>query len=171
MGNLILTALYFFLPAYIANMAPVLFKWVPFLDIPIWEKKVGKNKTWRGLIFGTLIGGLVFFCQKLAYNSGFVKWSLIDYSDFSIVFGFLLGFGALAGDAVESFYKRKGGLKEGQSWFIFDQLDFIIGGVIAGFLIYVPPASIVLVLLIVSPILHITVNYIGYLLKINKTKF
>ena len=32
--------------------------------------------------------------------------SLIDYSDFSLLLGFLLGFGAILGDLVKSYFKR-----------------------------------------------------------------
>ena len=98
--DVILKALYFFLPAYIANMAPVLFKRLPFLDKPIWENKLGRNKTWRGFIVAVLIGGVVFWLQKIAYISGFKNLALIDYADFSILLGLLLGAGAIIGDLV-----------------------------------------------------------------------
>tara|TARA_Y100000310_G_C20096857_1_gene540881 strand:+ start:32 stop:550 length:519 start_codon:yes stop_codon:yes gene_type:complete len=169
--DIILKALYFFLPAYFANMSPVLFKWIPILDKPVWEKKFGKNKTWRGIVVAILIGGLIFWLQKLAFLQGFRSIALIDYADFSILLGFLLGAGAILGDLVKSYYKRKAGIKPGKSWVGFDQLDFVIGGVVMAFFLYVPPANILLVLLLASPLLHVFFNYLGYLLKINKSKF
>ncbi|PIZ51701.1 hypothetical protein COY27_02770 [Candidatus Woesearchaeota archaeon CG_4_10_14_0_2_um_filter_33_13] len=168
---IILQSLYFFLPAYIANMAPVLFKWLPILNRPVWEKGLGTNKTWRGLVAATLVGGLVFSLQKLFHNTGFVQLSLINYSDFSVLLGFLLGFGAIAGDAVKSYYKRKIGIAPGKPWMPFDQLDFVIGGLAVSFFFYVPPVSIIIVLLLFSPFLHIIVNHFGYWLKINKSRF
>lgn len=171
MLQLILKSLYFFLPAYIANMSPVLFKWVPILNKPIHEKKLGKNKTWRGLVIAALIGTLVFWLQKIAYQRGFTKLALIDYTGFSILLGFLLGTGALIGDLVESYYKRKAGIAPGKPWIPWDQLDFVIGGIVLSFFVYVPPISVVLVLLIFSPLLHIIFNYLGYWLKINKSKW
>ncbi|MBI2151542.1 CDP-archaeol synthase [Candidatus Woesearchaeota archaeon] len=167
---LIAKALYFFLPAYFANMAPVLVKKIPFLNKPVWEKKLGSHKTWRGLFFGSVAGVLTFWLQKLAYINGFQNLALIDYTGFSILFGFLLGFGALLGDAVKSYYKRKADLSPGKPWIPFDQLDFVFGAIILGFLMYVPPVEIVLILLIVSPLLHLLTNYMGFLMKINQNK-
>jgi CDP-2,3-bis-(O-geranylgeranyl)-sn-glycerol synthase len=168
--DLILTSLYFFLPAYFANMAPVIFKKLP-LGQPISKKYLGKNKTWRGLIAGTIMGGIIFWAQKVLYEIGFQAWALIDYSDFTIGLGLLMGLGALVGDAVESYYKRKAGLKPGCPWIPFDQIDFVIGGVVLCAFVYVPPAEIVLVLLIISPCLHIAVNHIAFWLGIRKEKW
>ena len=168
---LILKSLYFFLPAYVANMSPVLFRWIPFGDQPINEKYLGGHKTRRGLIIGTVMGGVIFILQKYSYTQGFQQWALIDYSDFSIWFGFLLSFGALLGDAVKSYYKRKGGLKPGERWFPFDQIDFVIGGIIFSWFMYVPPIEVVSVLLILTPVLHVAINHLGYWVGIQKNKW
>ncbi len=168
MSSLILQSLYFFLPAYFANMAPVFFKKIPFLNIPVSEKKYGSHKTWRGLVVAPLMGMFIFWIQKLLYNAGFKSLALIDYNDFSILLGFTIGAGAILGDLVKSYYKRKENIKEGESWLVFDQLDFVIGGIIGSFFFYVPKAEVVLILLIASPLLHIIVNYFGYLLKIRE---
>lgn len=170
MITFILKALYFFLPAYVANMVPVLVRRLPFLDKPVWEAKLGQNKTWRGVVFGTAAGIAVFALQKVGYEAGFDSLALIDYSDFSILLGGLLGFGAMLGDMGKSYYKRKAGIKPGQSWMPMDQIDFVIGGVLLGFFLYVPTAAVVLILLIFSPLLHIAVNYIGFLFKMREKK-
>ncbi|HLD39557.1 MAG TPA: CDP-archaeol synthase [Candidatus Nanoarchaeia archaeon] len=168
---MIIESLYFFLPGYIANMAPILLRWIPFGGKPIHEKLFGSHKTWRGLVVAILVGGLVFLLQKALYNIGFQSWALIDYADFPGYFGFLQGAGVILGDLVKSFYKRKQGIKSGNPWWGWDQVDFVIGGLLLGFLVYVPPAGTVLLLMIVSPILHLLANNIGYLLKIKKNKF
>jgi len=170
--TIILSALYFFLPAYCANMTPVLIRWLPFLNFPIHKKLLGPNKTWRGLIFGTVIGGLIFLLQQQLHATPFFSSiALINYPDFPFWFGFLQGFGALFGDSIKSYYKRKQKIMPGKSWFPWDQLDFVFGAIIMGGIFYFPPAETVLVLLILSPILHIIINYLGYLLKIKKNKF
>jgi len=168
--TIILKSLYFFLPAYFANMAPVLLKKIPFANIPVNEKIFGKNKTWRGLLLGAIVGGIIFWVQKLLHQVGWQKLSLIDYNDFSILLGFLMGFGALLGDLVKSYYKRKAGIKPGCPWVPFDQIDFVIGALVIGFFVYVPPAEVALFLIILSPLLHVIVNYIGYLLGIREKK-
>jgi CDP-2,3-bis-(O-geranylgeranyl)-sn-glycerol synthase len=167
---IVISALYFFLPAYLANMFPSLAKNLPFLNYPVWENKLGKNKTWRGVVIATLIGGLVFWLQKIAYIQGFTSWAVIDYSGFSLLFGFLMGFGAIFGDLVESYYKRKIGIAPGKPWIPFDQLDFVIGALALSFFVYVPKANIILILLLASPLLHILTNRIGYWLKLQKNK-
>ena len=168
---MILESLYFFLPGYFANMAPVLLRWIPYGGKPIHEKLFGAHKTWRGIVAAILVGGLVFWIQKWLYSLGFQDLALIDYADFPVWLGFLQGAGVIFGDLIKSYYKRKQGIKPGDPWWGWDQLDFVIGGLIAGFVYYVPPAGTVLLLLVLSPILHLLANNMGYLLKINKNRF
>jgi len=173
MVPLIIKALYFFLPAYLANMAPVLIKLKSLknnpIQKPISKKYFGKNKTWRGLIVGTLVGAITFYIQKLLFSQGFTQLAIIDYTDFTIILGLLLGFGAIIGDLVESYYKRTLDIPAGKPLYFYDQIDFVIGAIIFSMLVYVIPAKVVLILLLISPLLHILFNYLGYLLKIRKT--
>jgi len=171
MLTLVLKSLYFFLPAYLANMAPVLVKKIPFADKPIWAKKLGTHKTWRGIISAVVFGTIVFWLQKVAYVAGFKSLALIDYSDFSILLGFLLGSGAIFGDAMKSYYKRKADIKEGHPWPVFDQIDFVIGGLVFSWFVYVPAAEVALIVLVLSPLLHFLVSYSGYLLRLRKEKY
>ena len=168
---LILKSLYFFLPAYIANMMPVLMRKVPLLGMPISEKLFGENKTWRGLAVAPLAGIIIFALQKFAYNKGFVSLALIDYAGFSILLGLLLGLGAILGDLVKSYYKRKAGVAPGHPLLVWDQLDFVVGGVLFSLFLYVPPAEVVFILVVISPLLHLGVNYLGYLLGIRKSRY
>jgi len=169
--SLILIALYFFLPAYFANMAPSVFKFIPWSKYPINKRLFGNNKSWQGIIIAILTGTLIFWLQKLLYTKGFTSLALIKYTDFSVFLGALMGAGAIIGDLIESYYKRKRDIPSGSSWMPWDQLDFVFGGILFIFFVYIPPISIILILLIASPILHIATNYVGYLLKINKNKF
>ena len=170
-GIVIIKALYLFLPVYFANMVPVLFKWLPFLNKPIHERWFGKNKTWRGLVVAVLFGIIIFSFQKLAYNNGFTQWAVIDYLDFSVGFVALLGFGVILGVLIESWLKRKAGIAPGKRWFPWDQLDFVFGGLLFMFFIYIPPAEIILTIIVFSPVLHIVVNRIAYYLRIRKVKW
>lgn len=119
--NELLWFLLFFTPAYVANMAPVFVRKVPILALPLdgnrtWKGKplLGKNKTVRGLLFGTFMGGVTGAVLQFA-GLPFVWW-----------WGLVLGFAALAGDALKSMFKRQVGIRPGGSWMPFDQLDFII---------------------------------------------
>ena len=163
--SLILQSLYFFLPAYIANMAPVFARKWKFLNKPISVKYFGKHKTWRGILVATAAGLVTFILQQQFYTPSL--W-IIDYTDFPFYFGAFMGLGAILGDLVKSYYKRKAEIKEGEPWHVFDQLDFVFGGIIGSFVVWVPPMRVVLVLLIASPILHVIVNYIGHKIGMRK---
>ena len=167
----IISSLYFFLPAYFANMAPEFFKWLPF-DRPIWEKKLGKNKTWRGVVAAVFFGIVIFLFQKWLFQFNFFKSiSLINYSDFTWFMGFLLGLGAILGDAVASYFKRKECLKPGESWMPWDQIDFAIGASILSWYLYVPKAGIAFIILFFTFFLHLLVSRIGFWLGIKKNKW
>jgi CDP-2,3-bis-(O-geranylgeranyl)-sn-glycerol synthase len=169
---IIFQALYFALPMYLANMAPVIVKGFPLFAGPIdggrhWNKKpiLGKNKTWRGLIAGTLMGAAVISVQSTLAQSFpfFQELSLMDFTQGSaLFFGLLAGFGALFGDAAKSFFKRRFGIPAGQPWIPFDQLDFIAGGLLFTWFIYMPPFNAFLVLLFFTPFLHWGVNVLSY---------
>ncbi len=162
-----LAAIIFFLPAGVANATPVfankipvLNKWKTPVDFGIqWRGKplLGANKTWRGVFTATVIAGLT----ALALHP-------LDGRDDSLLVTFLLGvamgFGALLGDAVESGFKRRRGIAAGSSWFPFDQIDYIIGG-----LLFVAPfahlsLATVGVIFVTFFGLHLVFAYVGYLL-------
>lgn len=161
-------AFWFFLPAGIANMAPVFANSIPGLNhwkSPLdfghsWRGKriFGDSKTWRGVVFGTLVAIIVglFQYRFIAYSA--------ESTGFIIAATAAMGLGALFGDAVKSFFKRRRGLKPGENWLPFDQIDYVIGG-----LIFVYPLvgftflQAVMVLALYSA-LHLVVNYVGYLI-------
>lgn len=170
-GMLLLQAAYFLLPAYFANMAPVLCKDVlKPLAIPIdgdrtlrGKEILGDHKTWRGVIVATIAGMFVFWLQQLLYQ--FVpiqKMSLFNYSTMPMLSGALLGFGAILGDAVKSFAKRRIGVKPGVMWFPFDQIDYPIGAMLLGSAFFIPPAKIWAAGILLSIILSLLVNYCSF---------
>jgi CDP-2,3-bis-(O-geranylgeranyl)-sn-glycerol synthase len=93
----------------------------------------------------------------------------IDYSAINpIIFGFLCGLGALAGDAVKSFFKRQVGVFPGQSWVPFDQVDYILGGIIFTWLYFPLTFMQYLLIFIVWVLIHPFGTFIGYLLKLRR---
>jgi len=177
-GNymVILKALYFFVPAYFANMAPVFATKIfgSKLSQPIWEKGLGKNKTWRGLISAIVIGIAFIYLQQYLFNSVefFKNISLLDYNKINLpLYGFLLSFGAILGDSVKSYFKRKQNLPPGSQWFPWDQLDFVIGGIIFISFVYQPSFFVIFILIVISPVLHILSNQLGFYLGIKKVKW
>ncbi len=160
-----LYALLFFLPAGISNMFPVFASKLPILrdwNAPLdFGKKYkgkrifGKNKTWRGLITGTIAGTLVAMLVYGVYA---------DLRGELILVGTAMSAGALIGDAVESFFKRQKGIQSGKAWFPFDQTDYIIGGLVFTLPFGILPLWLVIWVFVMYFGLHLLSSYIGYLL-------
>ncbi|MDP3765790.1 MAG: CDP-archaeol synthase [Nanoarchaeota archaeon] len=178
LGLFLLKCSYLMLPAYFANMAPVMVKKINLFVFPIdFNKQVGnkpvlgKNKTFRGLIFGVIFAIIVAYFQFLLYGVGsFKNISFIDYKNWPL-FGFLMGFGALSGDLVKSFFKRRLGIKPGARFVPFDQTDFVVGALVFITPIFDLTLSIFVIALLLSFILHIIVNHLAFYLKIRNEKW
>ena len=174
----VLQVLYLFLPAYLANMSPVLIgRRFTALAIPmdggrtIWGKRIfGDHKTWRGLLAGIIAGTMVFELQRFLYDAGVAQdLALIDYSAHPLLPGLLMGLGAGIGDAVKSFFKRRIDIEPGESWPVFDQVDFFLGAYVFVSLVYAPPLLLTLASLPVVLIGNIASNAVGYWLGFKKT--
>lgn len=174
----IMFALWFFLPAGVANASPVFANKIPLLNqwkTPLdlgkkWrgERLLGANKTWRGVAFGTLVGGV---CGSIIYTVYPESINYVSISIFSpimdmFVVGASLGAGALVGDAVESFFKRRVGVKSGESWFPFDQTDYIIGGLIFATPFVILSFKTNFIIFVTWFCAHLFWSYVGYLLKL-----
>lgn len=176
MINWLLSVFWLLAPAGFANMAPILFKWVPFLDYPVDFKRkfrgkrvFGSHKTIRGIFFAVVCGIIAVYLQKLLYPFT-QNISMLDYSKINVImFGILFGLGAMIGDCVESFFKRQIGIKPGKSWIVFDQIDWVIGTLIILSLFMTINWKIWVTALPLFFVLDIICKQIGYLLKLEKT--
>jgi len=176
--NLLLEALIYALPIFIANSSATLTLSIPYYkdwSSPIdfgksinGKRILGNGKTFRGLIFGTLCATLSGLTQYFFLNN--FDYEYLDYNDKSLTFfllsSFLLGFGALLGDLIKSFFKRRIGITRGKPWPPFDQLDFLTGAILLNLLIFVPDFKIILILYIITPLGHLLSNIIAYKLKL-----
>lgn len=131
-----LRVLYFFVPSYLANMAPVLVgKRLAALAVPLdlgasvsGVRIFGDHKTWRGLIVGVATGAAAFLLQRALYDAEIGRvLALFDYGTLPALTGAGLGFGAILGDAVKSFFKRRVGIAPGKPWIGPDEIDFYLG--------------------------------------------
>jgi CDP-2,3-bis-(O-geranylgeranyl)-sn-glycerol synthase len=192
----ILQAFWIVIPVYIANASAV----VVGGGTPIDFKKnwsdgrriLGDGKTWKGLFAGTFIGmtagfGLVVGARYLNAN-GYSYLGFTDFEGFPLMIPILfsLCFGALVGDLVESFFKRRIGKDRGQDWIPFDQLDFLIGALVSSFLmselLYFSGLTCgdwffhnitiwhILILLVVTPFIHLTANFLFKTLRRPRAK-
>lgn len=149
-------ALYFILPAYCANAAPVIFGGGRPIDAgrtftdgkPIF----GSHKTIRGFFAGLVVGTLVGFVQN------------------ALLLGFVLSLGALVGDLANSFFKRRLGFPPGSSFPIADQLDFVAGALLFSLMVpQLPEPHIILISVIVTPPIHLLTNFLAFHLGVKST--
>lgn len=167
-----LAAALFFAPAGLANLTPVLVNKIPYLNQ--WKTPVdfgkscrgkritGDNKTWRGIISGTLVAGVsAIGISKVSPET------IINNHIF--ITGLLLGFGALVGDAFESFIKRQYGIKPGTSWFPWDQTDYIAGGLLFVLPVAALPGWAIITIIGVYFPLHLLVAYLAYRLGLKSS--
>ena len=181
--SFVLSCFYFFLPAYFTNMTPPLSKKagiLKFLERPadfnknfLGQPILGSHKTWRGAILGIIVGIFFVKFQVWLYRVPLIKEiSFFDYSKINfLVFGFLISGGAVFGDLLFAFIKRRLRLKPGTPFLPFDQTNYVVGA----FLFLIPFLKIDIfvwiTIFILTFFLHIIFNRIGYFLKLHPAKW
>lgn len=168
---------WFLLPAGTANIAA----WLSAMFLPRWNRPVdcgmrwrgkrvfGDHKTWRGIIAGTVTAGAVFLFQRsLPSSSFFHTLELFDYQKTPWFLGFVMGFGALLGDLAKSFVKRRVNIAPGSPFFVLDQIDWVLGTLLAAHLFVSIPVRIILFSLVLGGLAHGIVKYIGYRVGLDK---
>ena len=174
----VVEVLYFFLPAYLANMSPVLVRpWFCGLAVPVdggrtlWGKRLlGDHKTWRGIVAGIITGTLTYEVQRFAYGSGIAtELALFDYGGAPVVPGLLMALGAGIGDCIKSYFKRRLDIAPGASWPVFDHLDFFVGAYLFVLPVAAPPFWLTLMTLPVVLLGNLASEAIGYWLGFKDT--
>lgn len=172
--------LWVFVPAGVANMAPIFAAHITALkcyDAPVdfgksfrGKRIFGDHKTWRGFAAGIITATLVLTLQQaLAGQFSWAAWLAdgLDYGDLPVlIVGPLFALGALGGDAVKSFFKRQVGVKPGGSWIPFDQIDYIVGGALAVSPFIHFTARQYVLLLVVWTLVVLASTYLGWRLKL-----
>jgi CDP-2,3-bis-(O-geranylgeranyl)-sn-glycerol synthase len=195
-STVILQAFWIVIPIYVANASAVIVGGGTPIDFGKTGKDgrriLGDGKTWKGLFSGTFLGMTAGFGLTVAASylseSEYAFLGLTNFEGFPlmIVILFSLCFGALLGDVVESFFKRRIGRDRGQDWVPFDQLDFLLGALTFSllvsellFLLGLAPDQWffqnltlwhVLILLVVTPFIHITANALFRKIRQKQTK-
>lgn len=194
--TVIIQAFWIVIPIYVANASAVIVGGGTPIDFgKTWNdgrRILGDGKTWRGLLSGTFLGmtagfGLAVGATYLS-GSDYSFLGLTNFEGFPLMIPILfsLCFGALLGDVVESFFKRRIGKDRGQDWIPFDQLDFMVGALVLSFVIsellflfqltpdqwFFQSLTIwhMAILLIVTPFIHITANVLFRKIKRWHTK-
>jgi len=154
-ANLIVNAIIFILPAYCANATPVIAGGGLPMDLGrkfIDGKAIfGKNKTFRGFFVGLVVGTGVGLLESAVFG-------------YPLMFGLLLSLGALFGDLVGAFLKRRLGIAPGNLLPIVDQVDFVVGALIFS-LLFSPSLltwELALTVLLITPPIHLLTNFAAY---------
>jgi CDP-2,3-bis-(O-geranylgeranyl)-sn-glycerol synthase len=166
----VLILIWLVLPAYVANGAPVV--GVKILDKlgyrrhPIDRGKhlfdgkriFGDNKTWEGFLIGIASGTL----------AGVVQQFLGDFDYIYIARGVALSIGAMVGDLLGAFIKRRLGIKPGDPLPFIDQTSFLYVALLVALPLNLLNISFIdfLILTIVTVFLHVLTNFVAYKLKL-----
>jgi len=166
MASRLFELFYLMLPAYLANMAPPFVKYWNGWNRPINRAWLGEHKTVIGFTLGVLVAVLATYIQSR------IAWprTLFSTSDWLAV-GLAQGFGAMGGDVLKSFFKRRRGISPGRSWIPADQLDFPIGAL----LLLCPWIRLtwldVIAILVLTFAGGVVVNHVAFRLGIRDTKW
>lgn len=171
-----LFAFWFMLPAAIANGAPILSARFPLLEK--WDARLdfgktfhgrpllGSHKTWRGIVSGMVCATLALWVQQLLVrHTGWadVFSGPVDYPSLpTLLLGPLFGLGALGGDAIESFFKRRRGTRDGGTWVPFDQLDYIVGAVLVSLPFFILTFRQYVLVFVIWFAMHFLSTYVGW---------
>ncbi len=131
---IMINGLWLFLPAMVPNSAAVLFGGGRTIDSGRkWKGKriFGNGKTWKGFFGGALTGiiiGLIMIDISFFFDNR-------DFWGFGPFWGNIsvivcLAFGAVLGDLMGAFIKRRLGLKRGEKAPVLDQYDFVFGALL-----------------------------------------
>lgn len=157
--TLVAEALLFIFPAYCANAVPVLAGGGTPMDFGknFFDGKriFGDHKTFRGFFFGLLVGILVGIAEFLIF-------------DYPILFIILPSLGALVGDLLGSFAKRRIGISPGGLFPIVDQIDFVIGALLFSIPLSILTWELALVVILITPPIHLLTNYVAFKMRLKK---
>ena len=164
----VLGAFWFILPAYFANMAPVFMPdWLKLRNVRLDFGKtlkgkpiLGNHKTLHGLLWAIVWGLGIGMAQKALCES--YGWIFCTGVPSGWQIGLMLGLGAIVGDGIKSFFKRRTTMKPGAQWFPWDQIDYVLGAWAFSSMIVRVDWQIWAFLIIAAPILHYAVNFLGY---------
>jgi CDP-2,3-bis-(O-geranylgeranyl)-sn-glycerol synthase len=140
------------------------------------QRILGDGKTIRGFAIGVCFGTLTGVVQSLA--APHLKPILAQYvtvtpeMDYVLSIGipttFLMSIGALTGDAIGSFIKRRVHVKSGDPSPFLDQVGFIIMALIFAFPLMAPSPIFVIILIITTLGIHWLSNILSYLAGLKK---
>jgi len=170
---LLFSAIWYILPAYIANAVPCILGGGRPVDFGKnffdGYRLIGNGVTYRGTFFGILFGIITGILQHFIVILYMGPKSVFNYGLTGyIILSFLLATGALFGDMLGSFIKRRFKLNQGQSAPLLDQITFIVFALLFAYPFYPLPINTIILLLVISPLIHLSSNIVAYKLHLKK---
>lgn len=168
------------LPAWIANATPVIFGGGRPIDggrlLRDGNRVLGDGKTIRGFIVGVVFGTLTGIGQFILapYIMPVMELYLPVTPDMQYVLfmsvpaALLLSVGALIGDLVGSFLKRRVNVESGGPSPFLDQLGFIIMALLFAYPVLQPLSIYAAVLIVTTLLIHWVSNALGYFLGLKE---
>ena len=163
-------AIWALLPAYVPNNAAVILGGGHPIDdgrTLDGARLLGDGKTWRGALAGTLAGvAVAALLNVLAPAVGTATGLALP--TFPPAAALALPLGAILGDIVASFLKRRTGRSRGAAFPGLDQLDFLVGALVLTTLaattwfVATFTLPVLATALVLTPLLHVTTNVIAY---------
>ena len=168
--EIVIVAFWAMLPAYVPNNAAVIAGGGRPIDGGReWNGKrlLGNGKTWRGTAAG-IIAGLALAGLLTAAAPSVSESIGVDVPEFEPLAAVGLAVGAMLGDILASFLKRRSGRERGAMFPGVDQLDFVVVSLPLTALLAtdwffdVFTWEVILVVVVLTPVLHVTTNVIAY---------
>lgn len=129
---------------------------------------LGDGKSIEGFCSGTLAGFLTGLLLTHLHVPEYVGLEL----PLTPLASLILALGAMVGDVLGSFIKRRLGIPRGKPAPLLDQLSFLLVALLLYHLIIRPvPLVAYLILVLITPILHLSTNYVAYLLKLKEVPY
>jgi CDP-2,3-bis-(O-geranylgeranyl)-sn-glycerol synthase len=131
------------------------------------RRVLGDGKTWRGTAVGVGAGALLAVGLNAIRPADLLG---VTPPEFPVAVVVSLPAGAMLGDIIASFLKRRTGRERGAAFPVVDQLDFVAGALALTWIAApewfgdVFTLLVVVVILLITPILHLGTNLIAYLL-------
>lgn len=165
MVDFLVKMILYLLPMYVANSSALLFGGGKRLDFGknLSDNKplFGKSKTIKGTFSGIFAGIFTGLFLMVVFQE-------TNYFNNYFLLATLLSIGAILGDIVASFFKRRLGFEEGREFLFLDQLDFLFGGMALGLLVYVPSLIEIISAILATFFVHKASNFIAFKLNLKK---
>lgn len=137
----------------ILHMILVKMNYLTFLAIPIWKNGFGENKTYRGLLFISIVNAIILLIIDYLFNLNLRN---------SAILGLILGGVYSISELPNSFIKRRIGIKSGEQhseyarlFLLIDKMDSAFGVVFVYFVMEYINLQAAIYLFLISSLSHI----------------